>query len=123
MRGEEAVEIAELTGLSERAVNDLVQLLAVVYASAEWRRITGRNRSSLDVFQHKVKAAAMQPTIPRFTEKLCHSLGLQSITVSPDLITGLDADRLPVLKALQRESIYWVLLAEQEVKRNEDCQA
>jgi len=104
------------TGLPGKTIASLVSLLAAVYEEADWKKIAGWKRSSLDIFQHKVKAASSQPTIPRFTEKLCHSLGLQSVAVDPAVITYLDMVRGQVLKTLRRESIYWVLLAEQEVK-------
>lgn len=116
MKDEEAKEIGELTGLRPQLVQYLVELLATVYGEADWKKITGRRRRALDVFEHKVKASSSQPTIPQFTEKLCHSLGLQSIEVSPDIITALDKDRGAVLKSLRRESIYWVLLCSKEAK-------
>jgi len=99
-----------------KTISYLLDLLASAYEAADWKRIAGRKRSSLDIFQHKVKAASAQQTVPRFTEKLCNSLGLQSIEVDPGVITVLDQHREEVLKTLRRESIYWVLLAEREAK-------
>lgn len=113
----EVIEIAKSTGLSEDQVIYLIRLLAAVYEEANWKKIAGYKRSSLDIYQHKLKAAAGQPTIPQFTDKLCHSLGLQSVGVDPSVITRLDENRAPIMKSLRRESIYWVLLAEKEARK------
>lgn len=65
----------------------------------------------MDVFSHKIKAAAHQPTIPRFVDRLAYSLGVQSPTdtVTAELIRRLDAQRSEVLKALRKETIYYLL--------------
>jgi len=88
--------------------------LASVYRAVNWRQVARRGKRRLDVFEHRVKAAASQPTVPRFLEKLCHRLGLQSVEIPARLITALDRERDRVLGSLRRESIYWVLLAERE---------
>jgi len=55
---EEMEEIASLTGLSPRAVEGLVRLLASVYRAVNWRQVARRGKRRLDVFEHRVKAAA-----------------------------------------------------------------
>jgi len=77
----------------------------------KWQRITGRRRSSYDIFAHRVKAAAYQDTVPKFVEKLCHGLGLQSIDAPSEVITKLDANRDRVLQTLREETVYYVLMA------------
>jgi hypothetical protein len=96
--------------LQEKSEKDLVVLLRVVFDKAEWKRIA-RAHSKYDIYAHKVKAAGNQGSISTFLEKLCHSLGLQSVPLDPKLIQRLDADREAVLKAVRRETIYYMLLA------------
>jgi len=91
----------------ERAVH---KLLRAVWLKADWKKIA-RQRSRYDVFAHKVKAAACQETVPKFLEKLCRSLSLQSVRVPPSLIRILDGCREEVLAALREETIFHVLMA------------
>lgn len=95
---------------------DLAVLLKSVADRANWSRI-GRKSDWMDVFSHKIKAAAHQPSIPRFMDRLCYSLGVQSPTdtVNAELIRRLDTQGPEVLKALRKETIYY-LLTSLEVK-------
>lgn len=96
--------------LAEEVERDLAMLLRLVYDRANWKRI-GRNSDSLDVYSHKLKAASHQESIPRFLDKLCYSLGVQSVEVPTELIKRLDAQRNAVLKALRKETIFYMLTA------------
>jgi len=98
--------------LNEKVSEKLIELLRAVYNRANWSKITGRGRiSKFDVFAHRVKAAAYQDTVPKFLDKLCHGLSLQSVDVDPGIITVLDLHRDEVLSALRQETIYWILLS------------
>jgi len=98
--------------LEEDVSGKLIILLAAVYRRANWQRITGRGRiSKYDVFAHRVKASAYQDTVPKFVDKLCHGLSLQSVDVDPTIITVLDLHRDEVLRALREETVYYILLA------------
>ena len=99
-----------MLSLQSEIEKDLTFLIRVVYDSANWKKIA-KAHSKYDIFAHKIKAASYQNSISTFLEKLCHSLGLQSIRVDPKLIQRLDADRDNVLRALRRETIYYMLLA------------
>ena len=96
--------------LEKEVEQDLAALLKTVYDKANWKRI-GRNSSKLDVFSHKIKAASHQESIPRFLDKLCYSLGVQSVDVPTEVIKQLDAQRGAVLKALRKETIFYMLTA------------
>jgi len=91
-------------------------VLAATYARVNWRRVAGRKRSTHDIFAHRIKASAYQDTVPRFIEKLCHSLSLQSIPAEPETIEMLDQNREEVLEALRRETVYYTLLAAKEAR-------
>lgn len=96
--------------LNSEQEKNLTSLLKMVYDRANWNRI-GRNSYRLDVFSHKIKAASHQPTVTTFMEKLCYSLGVQSIDVNPNLVKKLNDESNVVLKALRKETIYYMLLA------------
>ena len=108
--------------LNEETEKDIVLLLRAVYDRANWKTI-GRRSYALDVFSHKIKAAAYESSIPRFLDKLCYSLGVQSIDVDSALVKKLDSltpviceycghqtGSNMVLKALAKETVYYVLL-------------
>jgi len=99
-----------LLSLTKEVENDLAALLKTVYDKANWKRI-GRNSDKLDVFSHKVKAASHQESIPRFLDKLCYSLGVQSVVVPVEVVRLLDTQRGAVLKALRKETIFYLLTA------------
>jgi len=96
--------------LKEEVEKDLCLLLRVVHDRADWKKIA-RGHSGEDIYAHKIKAAGNQQTMSLFLEKLCHSLGLQSVPLDPQLIKRLDAQRDAVLKAVRDETIYYMLLA------------
>lgn len=96
--------------LDEENRKDLTLLLKLVYDRANWKRI-GKNSYQLDVFSHKIKAASHQASMTTFVDRLCYSLGVQSIDVHPDLVTKLNVKSNVVLRALRKETIYYMLLA------------
>lgn len=100
----------ELSNLRKPFEKDLAVLLKSVADRANWSCI-GRRSDWMDVFSHKIKAAAHQPSVPRFVDRLCYSLGVQSPTdaVSAELIRRLDSQGADVLKALRKETIYYML--------------
>ncbi|MFA5572714.1 MAG: hypothetical protein WDA42_06370 [Candidatus Bathyarchaeia archaeon] len=102
------------TTLNEKTEHDIALLLKAVHERANWKTI-GRNSYADDVFSHKIKAAAYESSIPRFLDKLCYSLGVQSAAVPVELIKRLDADAKLVLRALAKETVYYVCLV-REVK-------
>ena len=97
--------------LQTETEESLKTLLRVIWDSADWRRIAGPKRSKYDVYAHKIKAAGHQQSVSTFMEKLCHSLGLQSVRVDTSLIRRLESDCQAVLKAVRKETIYYMLLA------------
>jgi len=97
--------------LGEETTKNLCRLLKTVYDSADWEKIAGRKRSKFDVFAHKIKAAGHQQTISTFMEKLCHTLGLQSIIVPISIIQQLQTECEAVMHAVRKETIYYMLLA------------
>ena len=99
-----------MLSLQEKSEKDVCELLRVVFDRADWKKIA-RAHSKEDIFAHKIKAAGNQQSISTFLEKLCRTLGLQSVPLDPKLIQRLDADREAVLKAVRRETIYYMLLA------------
>lgn len=96
--------------LSEETEKDAAVLLRAVYDRANWKAI-GRNSHALDVFSHKIKASAYESSIPRFLDKLCYSLGVQSVQIPVELIKKMEKQNTEILKALAKETVYYVLLA------------
>jgi len=99
-----------LSFLKEQTETNLKTLLRLIHDNANWKKIAGK-RSKYDIYAHKIKAASHQQTISTFMEKLCHSLGIQSIQIETATIKQLEADRDAVLKAVRKETIYFMLLA------------
>jgi len=96
--------------LKNETEENLKTLLRTVYERADWRKIAGK-RNRYDIFAHKIKAASHQQSVSTFMEKLCHSLGIQSVKIDMAIIKQLEAEKEPVLKAVRRETIYYMLLA------------
>ena len=95
----------------ELTIEDLVTyILAKVYAKVNWRRVA-RGRDSLDVFQHRVLAASYTNTFSKFLERLCLSLGIQSIRVESDVLEMLNRRSSEVLDLVRHNSIYLVVKA------------
>lgn len=103
--------------LKEETENNVKKLLRTVYDNANWKKIA-RARSKYDIYAHKIKAASHQQTITTFVEKLCHSLGIQSIQIEITTIKQLEAEREAVLKAVRKETIYYMLLALEGGEKN-----
>lgn len=103
-----------MLSLRKETESDLKLLLRLVHDGANWKKIAGK-RSKYDIYAHKIKAASLQNSVSTFLEKLCHSLGIQSVKVEVALLRRLEEDREAVLRALRRETIYYMLLATEEV--------
>ena len=112
---EEKQEISK-DELDEATEHDVVLMLKAVYDRANWKTI-GRNSYPSDVFSHKVKATAYETSIPRFIDKLCYNLGVQSVTVDVEVLKRLEKQCSLVLKCLAKETVYYVILVEEEVKK------
>lgn len=97
--------------LEKKTENNLLLLLKLVYDAADWKKIAGHKRSRFDIYAHKIKAASHQQSISTFMEKLCHSLGLQSIQIRTSVIRQLESDCEAVLSAVRKETIYYMLWA------------
>lgn len=94
---------------SESEIN-LNVLLRTINDCVNWKKVAGK-RSRYDIYAHKIKAASHQQAISTFMQKLCHSLGVQSIQIDTGVIRELEEDREAVLKAVRKETIYYMLLA------------
>lgn len=99
-----------LLSLKEETENNLKNLLRTIHDNANWKKLA-KARSKNDIFAHKIKAASHQQTITIFMEKLCHSLGIQSIQIDTAIIKQLETEQEAVLKAVRKETIYYMLLA------------
>jgi len=97
--------------LEKKTESNLRLLLKLVYDAADWKKIAGAKRSRFDIYAHKIKAASHQQSVSTFMEKLCHSLGLQSIQIRTSVIRQLESDCEAVLGAVRKETIYYMLWA------------
>ena len=98
--------------------NLVVYVLVKVYGKVNWRRIVGRSgRDPLDVFQHRVLAASYTDTFSRFLERLCLSLGIQSVRVEGEVLEALNRNSERVLDLIRHNSIYLVAKAYDTYKK------
>lgn len=95
---------------------DMAELLGQVWRRVRWRRMVSRTRPATDIFQHRLKVAALRSTIREFVTKLCHGLNLQSVQVEPALINRLEEKSDEILSAVFRENVYWTLVAQERAK-------
>lgn len=56
----------------------LVELLALIYARIDWRKIR-TSRSAHDLWNHRLRAASTRETLGEFVSRLCNYFGLQSM--------------------------------------------
>lgn len=85
----------------------ITYLLSKVYIRADWHKIAKNiNVRAEDVFQHKIKASGNMSDLRRFIDRLCNSLGLQSVEIITDVIDRLGKDEKKTLHIVRRESIY-----------------
>lgn len=104
------MDLEEFRRLIDRELtleDHIVYVLLKVYQRADWRRIA-RGRDPLDVFQHRVLAASYQPSFPKFLERLCLSLGIQSVRIESSVLDVLRANERRALEMLRENSIYYV---------------
>jgi len=60
------------------AENQLIELLAVIYNTIDWRKIKTRH-NAYDIFNHRVRAASRRATLFEAISKLANYFGLQSL--------------------------------------------
>lgn len=97
--------------------NKLIELLVSVYSRCDWRKISRRSVAT-DVFSHKLKVSGNMQTVERMIEKLAYSLGIQSISVSSDIIKGLKEHEDEVLRKVREETVYLTLLTMEINRKN-----
>lgn len=98
-------------GKSELGLEDLiVYVLAKVYNKTDWRRVA-RGRDPLDVFQHRVLAAAYMPNFRQFLSKLCLGLGIQGLRIESHVLDVLDRNSQRVLDELRHATHFYVAKA------------
>jgi len=88
----------------------IIYVLVKTYARVNWRRIA-RGRDPLDVFQHRVLASSYVSTFSQFLERLCLSLGLQSVRIESEVLNYLQRNSDKVLDYIRHNSIYLVAKA------------
>jgi uncharacterized protein YerC len=102
--------------LNPEQETDLKNLLITVHNQTDWKRISGYKNNKWDVFTHAIKAAGNQETIPKFLDRLCDNLSIQSIQVSTKLLQHLRGNQRLVLEAVRKETQFWVALVANEVQ-------
>ena len=100
-------EFRRLIGRELTLEDHIIYVLLKVYQRADWRRIA-RGRDPLDVFQHRVLAASYQPLFTKFLERLCLSLGIQSVRIESSVLDVLRSNERRALEMLRENSIYYV---------------
>lgn len=93
-------------------------LLAVIYSKIKWVKVA-RSHNAWDIFQHRVRTAAVQSDVERFIERLCFSFGIQSLP--PDyvvLVEFLKKHNDEVMEFLREKSIVACMIAIQKVKES-----
>lgn len=86
---------------------NITYILAKVYMRVDWKKIIHGNKiRSEDVFQHRIKSSANRISLRLVLDKLCNSLGLQSIEVLTNIIDDVVNEESKALWILRKESIY-----------------
>ena len=94
----------ESAGSINQVEEALVELLYRIKRKVDWSKFKGLSHA--DVFQHRVKFSAYEPSIKRFVEKLCNKFGIQSIPSDlVEIIDFLEKHRDEALDLLRNESI------------------
>jgi hypothetical protein len=93
---------------------DLKTLLVTVHNAVDWKKVSQRSYK-WDVFTHAVQAAANQESVPKFLDRICENLSIQSIQAPADLLLRLRSNQRLILNALRKETQFWVALVAYEV--------
>ena len=101
-------------GKLEKDIEDTwVIVLAYIYRSVNWKKIA-RNRSSYDIFEHRLCFARYEPTVPDIIQKLCNTLSLQAPPLPIDKIECLRKYEKLALKVIRRWTKLLTLKAAQK---------
>ena len=89
-------------GKLEKDIEDTwVIVLAYIYRSVNWKKMA-RNRSSYDIFEHRLCFARYEPTVPDIIQKLCNTLSLQAPSLPLDRIEFLRKNSDIALEIVRR---------------------
>ncbi len=84
-------------------------VLAKIYLRADWRKIAKSPKiRSEDVFQHKLKVAGVQDSIPKFVGKLCNLLSLQNVSLHSSVIDALELDKKRAFATIRDENAIYI---------------
>ena len=87
--------------LEEKVEEAWVVVLAHIYGAVNWRKIA-RNRSSYDIFEHRLSFARYEPSVPDIIQKLCNTLSLQAPSLPLDRIEFLRKNSDIALEIVRR---------------------
>jgi hypothetical protein len=102
--------------LNEETEQNLKNLLKIVHNQVDWNHF-GQRSYKWDVYAHAIRAASNQESLPKFLDRLCDNLGIQSLQAPTELLQRLRVNQRVVLEALRKETMYWVALVIDEVQK------
>jgi len=105
-----------MQSIEELAEQAWIDVLAHVYRTVDWKRVA-RGRSSLDIFEHRLRFSMFEPDVPSVIDKLCNTLGLQAPWLPLDKIDILRKNEKVALKILRKMPKLLTLYASEKAKQ------
>jgi hypothetical protein len=89
-------------------IADISYFLGIVYRNVNWAKIQKARATSHDIFQKRLRVAAMKTSIPELLSKLCGGLRLEAPSIHAELIERLDYHSRTVLNMIRKWTQYFV---------------
>jgi hypothetical protein len=95
---------------------ELGDIVAAVYRKVDWKKITSKKRSAVDILTDRLRVASHEKDILRATEKLCSSLHVPYAKLEPGQLETLHEKNKDAMNILREHTGYVAVLAQKKAK-------
>lgn len=92
------------------------EVIAEIYKKVDWKKLTSKKRSAVDVLTDRLRVACKEPDFLRAHDKLCASLNLSTAKMDIATIEDLYTDETMII--LREHTGYIAALSQRKAKES-----
>ncbi len=98
----------------------LADAVSSLYRRIDWKKMTSKKRSAVDVLTDRLRVAGHEPDILKAFEKLCASLHVPYFKTDVETLNGLYENNDAVMDILREHTGYIAVLAQKKAKETRE---
>lgn len=98
----------------------LADAVASVYRRIDWKKMTSKKRSAVDILTDRLRVAGHEPDILRALEKLCASLHVPYLKADVEQLNDLYENNSEIMEIMREHTGYVAVLAQKKAKEQRE---